>query len=134
MYDIWYDVVCNGIVMVQLNKLVFSLLPIQHLVPNPVRMEGPAQLLTHAPVMWGGRECNVNLVGERLTNWYCIIWQQGHQRVLRTLLMLLSNLMCGCVKCPCTHCSYKPLPRQQAKYEYTASASPQTRIVFGLQS
>ena len=31
-------------------------------------MEGPAQLLTLAPVMWGGLECSVKLVGElRLT-------------------------------------------------------------------
>ena len=44
-------------------------LAIQHLVPNPVRMEGPAQLLTLAPVMWGGQECNAKLVGERLIDW-----------------------------------------------------------------
>ena len=46
---------------------VLSLLPTQHRVPGPVKMEGPAQLLTLAPVMWGGQECNAKLVGESLT-------------------------------------------------------------------
>ena len=27
-----------------------------------VKMEGPAQLLTFAPVMWGGQECSVKQV------------------------------------------------------------------------
>ena len=54
---------CNyGIIII-----VFPLWPIQHLVPNPVRMEGPAQLLTLVPVMWGGQECSVKQVGERVS-------------------------------------------------------------------
>ena len=36
---------------------VLSLLPFQHLVPKPVKMEGPAQLLTLALVMSDGLEC-----------------------------------------------------------------------------
>ena len=32
--------------------------------PILVKMEGPAQLLTFAPVMWGGQECSVKQVGE----------------------------------------------------------------------
>ena len=40
----------QNIVISSYNRVV-SLLSTQHLVPNPVRMEGPAQLLTLAPVM-----------------------------------------------------------------------------------
>ena len=47
--------------------------PIQKLVTNHVKMEGPAQLLTPAPVMSDGLEINVKLVGERLINWYYIL-------------------------------------------------------------
>ena len=32
--------------------------------PIHVKMEGPAQLLTLALVMWGGQECSVKQVGE----------------------------------------------------------------------
>ena len=35
---------------------------LQQLVPVPVKTEGPAQLLTLAPVMWGGLECSVKQV------------------------------------------------------------------------
>ena len=45
-------------------------LPIQNFVTNPVKMEGPAQLLTLAPVMSDGLESNVKLVGVRLINLY----------------------------------------------------------------
>ena len=34
-------------------------------VPVPVKMEGPAQLLTLAPVLWGGVECSVKQVQYR---------------------------------------------------------------------
>ena len=34
-------------------------------VPVLAKMEGPAQLLTLAPVMWGGLECNVKQVQYR---------------------------------------------------------------------
>ena len=54
-------------------QLVHVSLAIQHLVPNSVRMEGPAQLLIDAPVMLGGLECSVKQVGERLINWSLII-------------------------------------------------------------
>ena len=37
--------------------------PVQPDVTVPVRMEGPAQLLTLAPVLWGGLECSVKQVG-----------------------------------------------------------------------
>ena len=50
-------------------QLVHVSLAIQHLVSHPVRMEGPAQLQTFAPAMWGGLECSVKLVGERLIDW-----------------------------------------------------------------
>ena len=49
-------------------------------------MEGPAQLLTLAPVMWGGLECNVKLVGEWLILHFdavYIICQPGNQSGLR---------------------------------------------------
>ena len=49
------------------HNIVLPLWPIQHPVPNPVRMEGPAQLLTLAPVMWSGRECSVKQVGKRVS-------------------------------------------------------------------
>ena len=39
--------------------LSFSL---QQLAPVPAKMEGPAQLLTLALVMWGGLECSVKQV------------------------------------------------------------------------
>ena len=42
------------------------LISVQLCVPVPVKMEGPAQLLTLVPVMWGGQECSVKQVGEGL--------------------------------------------------------------------
>ena len=54
---------------VRFYQLVHVSLDIQHLVPHPVKMEGPALLLTLAPVMWDGLECSVKLVGVRLINW-----------------------------------------------------------------
>ena len=41
-------------------------------------MEGPAQLLTLAPVMSDGLESNVKLVGVRLINLYFVKQQQGN--------------------------------------------------------
>ena len=47
----------NG--MFSFASILFKLQPS---VPVPVKMEGPAQLLTLAPVMWGGLECSVKQV------------------------------------------------------------------------
>ena len=41
-------------------------------VPVPVRMEGPAQLLTLAPVMLGGQECSAKQVHYELLLCVCI--------------------------------------------------------------
>ena len=41
-------------------------------VPVSVKMEGPAQLLTLALVMWGGRECSVKQVGEGVMSFMCV--------------------------------------------------------------
>ena len=41
---------------------VLLVIPLQPSVPIPVKMEGPAQLLTLAPVMWGGLERSVKQV------------------------------------------------------------------------
>ena len=41
---------------------------LQPLVTAHAKMEGPAQLLTLAPVMWGGLECGVQQVGEWPSN------------------------------------------------------------------
>ena len=46
--------------------------PVQLSVPVPVKMEGPAQLLTLALVMWGGQECSVKQVGEVLISFMSI--------------------------------------------------------------
>ena len=42
--------------------LPYCMFIVQPCVPVPVKMEGPAQLPTLAPVMWGGRECSVKQV------------------------------------------------------------------------
>ena len=42
---------------------------VQPSVPVPVKMEGPAQLLTLAPVMWGGWECSVKQVHTEIVHY-----------------------------------------------------------------
>ena len=41
-------------------------------VPVSVKMEGPAQLLTLALVMWSGQECSVKQVSEELISFISI--------------------------------------------------------------
>ena len=49
-----------------LSTIALLLVNLQLSVSVPVRMEGPAQLLTLVPVMWGGQECSVIMVSEKL--------------------------------------------------------------------
>ena len=46
------------------DRILLIHTPVQLSVPVPVKMEGPAQLLTLAIVMWDGQECSVKQVGE----------------------------------------------------------------------
>ena len=62
--------------------------------PIHVKMEGPALLLTLAPVMWGGQECSVKQVGETLVSNYIMpcmhgLYWNGASTVWYSLLQLL---------------------------------------------
>ena len=66
-------------IIVYLTPHSFNLYTMQPSAPVPVKLEGPAQLLTLAPVMWGGLECSVKHVGERLI--YCLYSCNVHTSV-----------------------------------------------------
>ena len=61
------NVVPLGAFLFKCDAAQTSLSPLQQFVSTPVKMEGPAQLLTLAPVLWGGLGCSVKQVGKRVS-------------------------------------------------------------------